>query len=242
MKKLLFTILTTSALTASLFAAQNEKFTGKDNWITGGAVFTIKPSATFSIANTASAPEVCRSFFLGTVFTGVNDSITASTNMKIAPHTLVAPEGATLASGILTFNVARNITITQTDVGSTDARVPFLITGTDINGAAITESITPGNTTVLTAGVKAFKTVSSIVSSAWVVNATGTSTADTVKIGTGDIYGLPVAPAASGYALTISDATAAGSVIITNSAISNCTVAVTVASGAGRKLTVFLTR
>lgn len=64
MKKLLFTILTTSALTASLFAAQNEKFTGKDNQITGGAIFTIKPSATFSIANTASAPEVCRSFFL----------------------------------------------------------------------------------------------------------------------------------------------------------------------------------
>ena len=241
MKKLLFTILTTSALTASLFAAQNEKFTGKDNWITGGAVFTIKPSATLNIANTASAPEVCRSFFLGTVATGVTNSVVVSANMKTTAHTLVATEGTSvLASGILTFNVARNITITQTDAGSTDARVPFIITGTDINGAAITESITPGATTVLTVGVKAFKTVSSIVSATWVINATGTSTADTVIVGTGDIYGLPVAPAASGYALTILDTTAAGSVIITNSAISNCTVAV--ASGAGKKLTVFLTR
>lgn len=161
--------------------------------------------------------------------------------MKTTAHTLAAAAGTSvLASGILTFDVARNITITQTDGGSADTRVPFIITGTDINGAAITENITPGANNTLTVGVKAFKTVSSVVSASWVINATGTSTADTVIVGTGDIYGLPVAPAASGYALTILDAAAAGSAVITNSAISNCTVAV--ATGAGKKLTVFLTR
>ena len=238
MKKLILSLFTLTALSFSALGGQNEKFTGTTQIQAG--TLSLKPGTTLTLANTSSAPQITRSFLLGTPETGVTSALVASANMKTTAYTLKAlTDTSTLASGVVTLAEARNVTVTQTAAGSTDVAVPFIVTGTDINGAAITESITSvAGSTV--AGLKAFKTVSSVVSATWVINAASTSTADTVVIGTGDVYGLPVIPAAAGYVLTILDATPAGSVVTTNAAISLCTVAV--ASGAGKQLTVYLAR
>ena len=197
MKKLLFTILTTSALTASLFAAQNEKFTGKDNWITGGAVFTIKPSATFSIANTASAPQVTRAFVLGAPALAVADKFVAATTALKASgaYTIVSGSGTSI-------DLPRNVSVTTSAVHGGEVKVK--VSGTDISGASIEEDIISGSTATTVYGVKAFKTITSIT-------ALGTLSSGTpnVTVGTGNLIGLPVLLANGTKVLATTDTTVA---------------------------------
>lgn len=86
-----------------------------------------------------------------------------------------------------TLDVARNIIITNAgdDTGDT-----YVVTGTDIHGAAMVETITGANAGVA-AGKKAFKTVSSIVASG--------ASAGNVSVGFGDVIGLPIWVPSSGF-------------------------------------------
>ena len=107
-----------------------------------------------------------------------DDFLVASANMKVGAYTL-------LNSGVLA--VARNATVTHTQVGGvTDTLGTVIVVGTDISGAAITETITP-STGAVVQGAKAFKTVTSVTGAGWVIN-TGN---DTIKVGMGDVLGLP---------------------------------------------------
>lgn len=103
----------------------------------------------------------------------------AATAQTVLAAALLAPGIAAL----LAF--PRNVNFTV--AGGTAAHAPTsaLITGTDIDGNALTETvvITPSAGTY--AGAKAFKTITSIVLSG------GTGTGATVAIGFAKIFGLP---------------------------------------------------
>lgn len=81
---------------------------------------------------------------------------------------------------------ARNITIGHTATSTVDTLGTIEVVGTDLNGDAMTETITPLNGTTAS-GLKCFATVTSITGSGWTVN----SGADLVVIGYGDLIGLP---------------------------------------------------
>lgn len=78
-----------------------------------------------------------------------------------------------------TLDVPRNIIITSAGDDSGDT---FTVTGTDQYGATVVETIAGANAGIAS-GVKAFKTVSGIVASG--------ASAGTVKVGFGDVLGLP---------------------------------------------------
>jgi hypothetical protein len=109
--------------------------------------------------------------------------------LKIATATTVAPQ-TVLAAALLAPGVAallaypRNVTFTTAGVTASDAPATALITGTDINGDVLTETVTIAQTATIAQGVKAFKTIVSIVYAA----ADGTGA--TVAIGFGKKFGL----------------------------------------------------
>jgi hypothetical protein len=63
---------------------------------------------------------------------------------------------------------ARHVTLVRTAVSTADTPGTVLITGTDLGGNAITETMTPGATGVTVTGTKFFATVSDITGSGWV--------------------------------------------------------------------------
>lgn len=77
--------------------------------------------------------------------------------------------------------VARNIRVTS---NGTDTSGAFLVSGYDIYGYQMSESIT-GSAGGVASGKKAFKYITS-------VTPTGTIASTLVSVGTGDVYGLPV--------------------------------------------------
>ena len=79
-----------------------------------------------------------------------------------------------------TKSISRNIRITS---GGNDSGITFTVTGYDLYGYPMSEAITGANAGIA-AGVKAFKYISSVTH-------TG-SVATTVKVGTGDVIGLPM--------------------------------------------------
>lgn len=103
------------------------------------------------------------------------DRIVTSANMKVGTYTIAAQP-----------DVPRNITITHTAVGAADTLGTVTIAGTDRNGDAITEVITPLNGTIAS-GAKAFKTVTSVTGAGWVIGEGN----DTIKVGVGGLIGLP---------------------------------------------------
>jgi hypothetical protein len=79
----------------------------------------------------------------------------------------------------------RNITFTNSGVGTpADAPDNAVVTGTDINDDALTETISVPQTATISAGAKCFKTITSVVYEA------GDGTTATVSIGFGSILGL----------------------------------------------------
>jgi len=110
------------------------------------------------------------------------DYLVTSTDMKVGVYTIVTGHG--------TLDVPRNVTVTLTRQETVDTLGTITVTGTDINGAALTEVITPlDNTTAY--GTKAFKTVTKIEGTGWAVNS-GTPDPDLITVGFGDSLGLPV--------------------------------------------------
>ena len=102
MKKLILSLFTLTALSFSALGGQNEKFTGTTQIQAG--TLSLKPGTTLTLANTSSAPQITRSFLLGTPETGVTSALVASANMKTTAYTLKAlTDTSTLASGVVKF-------------------------------------------------------------------------------------------------------------------------------------------
>jgi hypothetical protein len=113
-----------------------------------------------------------------------DDRFVTSTNMKVGAYTVANAASVDL--------LARNVTVSVTVATGADTMGTIVVTGTDLEGATITETIVPvGDATV--AGLKAFRTVTSIVGAGWVISGGN----DTIEIGTGGIIGLPVKLAAA---------------------------------------------
>jgi len=113
---------------------------------------------------------------LGTPVVADVDRIVTSANMKVGAYTVAAQP-----------DVPRNITATRTVVGDADTPGTLLITGTSVEDKVITETITVGAHGVTVAGVKAFKTVTSVVGAGWVIATDN----DTITVGVGGVLGLP---------------------------------------------------
>lgn len=96
-----------------------------------------------------------------------------------------SPVDGVRADGVL--DVPRNITVDTTH-GSSVVAMTVVVTGTDVYGATVSETITvaAGGTSQSDAGLKAFKTVTSIA-----ITAAANAEANTCDIGFGDVLGLP---------------------------------------------------
>lgn len=116
-------------------------------------------------------------------------ALQAATLSTTGVHAAVTDNGTdqTITTSITNPPAARNITATAGGTAADVKAVQVVITGTDISGAALTETLPAFtvNTTGSVTGAKAFKTVTSILIPAH--DGTGATTA----IGFGDILGLP---------------------------------------------------
>lgn len=97
--------------------------------------------------------------------------------------TLTAADLLTAGKNELAAN-PRNVTFTTAGGTAADAPANAVITGTDVNDDALTETVTLAQTATIAEGAKAFKTITSIVYPA----ADGTGA--TVAIGYGNKFGL----------------------------------------------------
>lgn len=109
---------------------------------------------------------------LGAPITADADGICASQAGTAA--TAMTINGALASGGVATFDVPRNV------VGAWTNTATLTVTGTDEYGKTIVETSASG---VAMAGLKAFKTITSVVPSANITGAT---------VGSGDVLGLPI--------------------------------------------------
>src|SRR5690349_19886580 len=92
----------------------------------------------------------------------VANRFVASANMKVGAYT-VANASPVWSGGCF-------VTVTHTQVGGvTDTLGTIVVVGTDLAGAALTETITPLDGTIAT-GTKIFRTVTSVTGAGWVIN------------------------------------------------------------------------
>lgn len=108
-----------------------------------------------------------------------DDYFVASANMKVGAYTIVANHG------IVPGGVARNVVATVTKAGALDTPGTLTIKGTDLSGAALTEVLSLAEGAV--ASARAFKTVTSVTGAGWVIGEGN----DTIKVGFGNLIGLP---------------------------------------------------
>lgn len=103
----------------------------------------------------------------------------------VAQSQVAAGRSATLLPLAAAISPPRNITV-STGVGGTPADAPAtaVVTGTDINGDVLTETLNISQTAATVAGVKAFASVSSIVEAA------GEGTGAALSYGIGVLIGL----------------------------------------------------
>jgi uncharacterized protein YukE len=119
----------------------------------------------------------------GSLAASDDDRFVASANMQVGAYTI-------LLSAMPEAAVARKLLITVTQGGGVnDTMGTLAIVGTDISGAALSETIAP-NANSTTTTLNAFKTVTSITGAGWARNA-GAGSEDTIKIGTSEAIGLP---------------------------------------------------
>lgn len=99
--------------------------------------------------------------------------------------------GASAASGVATFAVARAVSIVSTGAG--DTTQVATVTGTDVYGLPLSEAITFNGTTTVN-GKKAFLTVTRVAISA--------ALAGNASVGSTDIFGLPIRANSRNYVQT----------------------------------------
>lgn len=101
-----------------------------------------------------------------------------------AASQVAAGRSATLLALAAAISPPRNITVTTAGTTPADAPASAVVTGTDFNGAVITETLTIAQTATIAVGVKAFASVTSIVETA------GDGTGATMSYGIGALIGL----------------------------------------------------
>ena len=104
--------------------------------------------------------------------------------ISTAAATTVAPRSPTLLALAASISPPRNITVTTAGGTPADAPATALVTGKDINGNTITETLTIAQTATIASGAKAFAKVTSILEAA----ADGTGA--TLSYGIGVLVGL----------------------------------------------------
>lgn len=164
-----------------------------------------------------------RLFYLGTPVLADVDRIVVSTNMKVGSYTIAAQP-----------DVARNITVSATAGATADTMGTILVTGTNIEGKPITETLTPvAGSTV--AGAKAFKTVASVVGAGWAIDG-AEATNDTITVGVGGVLGLPILIAAAANCRLGVVGTTLVTPTTTAGAIESCTVDISGGTFNGTKM------
>ncbi len=123
----------------------------------------------------------------------------AETVTYIFPHASASPQDGANLTGIM--DVPRNITGVVTH-STTTVLMTVLVTGTDVDGHAMSELLTfaATATTIAAAGKKAFKTVTSIA-----ITSASDAEANTLNMGWGDVLGLPFALAQKNNVLLVMD-------------------------------------
>jgi hypothetical protein len=121
-------------------------------------------------------------------------------------------------------NTARKVTCTRTVVGNADTPGTLRVTGTDLAGQTITETLTVGAHGVLVTGTKWFRTVTVVQGAGWVID----QAADTITVGcaadaiiaqgSGTLHGIQINTTANGT-ITISDAGGTIAVLPVNVAV-----------------------
>ncbi len=135
------------------------------------------------------------------------DRVVVSTNMKVGTYTIAN-------AGTMPTGGARRITLTHTSGDTTDTLGTVLVVGTDIDGNALSETLTPSADSAVTS-TYFFKTVTSATGTGWVIDASEV-TNDTLTIGcaadaacadaSGQLVRVIVGEGAAG-AITIADST-----------------------------------
>jgi len=116
----------------------------------------------------------------------VDNALAASVNRFVTSASMKV--GAyTVANGTVGDGSARAVTVTHTIQDTLDTLGTITVTGTDLGGNIISDVITPSNG-ITVSGVKAFKTVTSVVGAGWVI---GGTTADLITVGFNEKIGLP---------------------------------------------------
>lgn len=110
-------------------------------------------------------------YIAGAVGGGDTDRYCESQNLKVGALTLTA----TLTPG----NGARKVTCTRSVDGNADTPGTLLVTGNNLAGQTITETLTPGANGILVTGTQYFASVTSVVGAGWVINGNN----DTIIVG-----------------------------------------------------------
>lgn len=119
----------------------------------------------------------------------VSDDDGVRTASSVSGSGALTLNGALVSSSVAYFDVPRNVIITSS---GNDSGITFTVTGKDKYNNTVVETITGANAGIAS-GLKAFATVTGVTASG--------ASAGTVKIGTGDVLGLPVFLPSAGYIL-----------------------------------------
>lgn len=141
-----------------------------------------------------------------------NPAATDAAGLEVATATTVAPRSVTsfLAGGVAALAAyGRNITFTTAGGTPADAPATALVTGTDIDGAAQTETVNLAQTATIASGSKIFGSIDSVDYAA----ADGTDA--TVSIGFGSLLGLTKTPKARAGLAAIIREVAIGALVTT---------------------------
>ena len=133
------------------------------------------------------------------------DRFVTSVDMKVLTAYTVATPAMPEA------NTARHVTCTRTIAGNADTPGTLIITGTNLAGETLTETLTVGANGVLVEGTKWFCTVTGVQGAGWVTNqaadaiTVGCGADAIVAEGTGTLHGIQINTTAAGT-ITVSDA------------------------------------
>lgn len=149
----------------------------------------------------------------------VANRFVASTNMKVGAYT-VANASPAWSGGCL-------VTCAATAVDTADTMGTLVVVGTDLNGQAISETLTPVAGSTVT-GTKIFRTVTSVTGAGWVIDAVESSN-DTIVVGAA--AGSYVAGSGGTLRAIVINTTAAAAVTISDKRGTIATLKASIAEG-----------
>ena len=117
-----------------------------------------------------------------------NAAVADAAGLKLAFAGATSAAVASTSTFLVQPDVPRNITVTPTGTTTDVESCVVTISGTNIKGASITDTVTfAANASTIQSGTKAFKTVSSV---SWAADCESGTFAATWSVGFGDVLGL----------------------------------------------------